>query len=125
LENRVHYIQEAEEWLAGLSGTPISLPNIKEIYVYELDVAHPFFDSLRAGYGEVRFNQWFANAAQQGRKAWIYTGASANPEALCIYDVQTNQTITDGGQVLSGRALKLCTFKVSEAVRGRKIGELF
>jgi hypothetical protein len=47
------------------------------------------------------------------------------PSALCVYAIQENETINDLGEALPGRALKLCTFKVAERVRGRKIGELF
>src|SRR5262249_46697673 len=70
-------------------------------------------------------NEWFERKSQNGTKAWIYSGAGATPEALCIYDIQQDQQITDDRQILHGRALKLCTFKVGESVRGRKIGELF
>lgn len=45
--------------------------------------------------------------------------------AICIFDIQTNEQVTHEGLVLNGSALKLCTFKVSESMRGRKIGELF
>lgn len=38
---------------------------------------------------------------------------------------QANEKITEAGRTLRGPALKLSTFKVGPAVRGRKIGELF
>ncbi len=126
LDGRVYYIQTAEDWLKRLSSqTPVSLPNITLVNLYQLDVRHQFFDSLRVGYGDAEFNAWFAKAAREDRKAWMYGTQIVQPEALCIFDIQTNEPITDDGQILRGRALKLCTFKVGEAVRGRKIGELF
>jgi len=45
--------------------------------------------------------------------------------AICVYDVQADEAVTDEGKSLDGKALKLCTFKVGQSVRGRKIGELF
>ncbi len=122
--NRVYYIQTAEEWLKRLhSEEPLALPNIKKINLYELEVEHEFFDTLRASYE--RFNTWFNRAAQNGRKAWMYGEDPSKLEALCIYAVQNDERITDKGAILNGKALKLCTLKVGEAVRGRKIGELF
>lgn len=124
IADKVYYIQPADDWLTRLhSARPVSLPNIREISLYELDVNHTFFDSLRAGY--IGFNNWFEEKCREGRKTWIYGTDNANPEALCIYAIQDNEPITDDRQILSGRSLKLCTFKVGESVRGRKIGELF
>ena len=39
--------------------------------------------------------------------------------------MQTNEVINDAKESLHGLSLKLCTFKVGEQIRGRKIGELF
>jgi hypothetical protein len=39
--------------------------------------------------------------------------------------LQHDEVVNDSGKKLSNAALKLCTFKVGESVRGRKIGELF
>lgn len=88
-----------------------------------------FFDSLREGYpakaGRDGFDDWFRRKAREDRYAWIYRHDSGALGALCIYQIQNDEILNDAGDVLSGPALKLCTFKVGEAVRGRKIGELF
>ena len=55
----------------------------------------------------------------------MYRDDGGTLTAICIYQVQTDEVFSDGGDVLNGAALKLCTFKVGESVRGRKIGELF
>lgn len=124
LEKRIYYIQTAEQWLLNLhSEKPVSLPNIRVANLHQLDLTSAFFDSLRQNYQG--FNAWFAKASREGRKAWIYGDSSNVLEALCIFHVQTNEVITDDNQMLRGDALKLCTFKVGEAVRGKKIGELF
>jgi len=82
-----------------------------------------FFDSLRQGYSG--FDNWFREKARDGRKAWVYWVRPAQLGAICIYDRQDNERITDDGKVLAGAALKLCTFKVAPPCQGRKIGELF
>lgn len=125
LEKRIYYIQTAEQWLLNLhSEKPVSLPNIRLVNLHQLDINSPFFDSLRQNYQTPPFDEWFAKVSREGRKAWIYGDSDSALEALCIFHVQTNEIITDDNQSLRGEALKLCTFKVGEAVRGKKIGEL-
>lgn len=126
LGDRVYFIQSAEEWLRRLHApTAIELPRIDDVALHTLTarLADPFFDSLRAAYAP--FDVWFRTKAQEGRRAWTYSDDTGHLAAICIYDLQHDQRITDDGEVLRGASLKLCTFKVGEAVRGRKIGELF
>jgi hypothetical protein len=129
LGDRVYFIQTAEDWLRRLHEPhDIEIPNIVDVPLNELTglLPRPFFNSLRAAYGGRAFDDWFREKARQGRQAWIYRNQPADElAALCVYDVQTNEIINDAGFRLPGQALKLCTFKVGEAVRGRKIGELF
>lgn len=91
----------------------------------QLDSA--LFDSLRTNYDtpERSFNKWFHDKAQTGRKAWIARTEQGSIEAICIYAIQTDEVINDAKESLQGSSLKLCTFKVGEQIRGRKIGELF
>lgn len=101
------------------------MPNIQDVPLHSLtpDLSGAFFGSLREGYPP--FDEWFRDKAREGRKAWVYRDDDRSLSAICVYAIQTEERITDDGQRLAGRALKLCTFKVGEAVRGRKIGELF
>lgn len=127
LGDRVYFIQSAEDWLRRLhEPAQVILPNIQDVELHTLTAMlnDPFFDSLRDSYEH--FDRWFHEIAQQGRKAWIYKiQVTDPPSAICIYDVQHDEEISDDGDILHGPALKLCTFKVGEEVRGRKIGELF
>lgn len=127
LGDRVYFIQSANEWLRRLHEPgEVQLPNIDDVELHTLtgQLARPFFDSIRANYDG--FDDWFRRKAREGRKAWVYRdGVDQNIEAICIYTVQTDEQIADEGKVLEGDSLKLCTFKVGENVRGRKIGELF
>lgn len=126
LSDRVYNIQTAEDWLRRLhESTEVHLPNIEDVQLHTLspELSGAFFESLREDYPD--FNDWFGRKAQEGRHAWICRDDQGSLGALCIYAEQTGEKITDSGEVLPGKALKICTFKVGESVRGRKIGELF
>jgi hypothetical protein len=124
LSDRVHYIQQARSFLERLHRTvPVTLPNIEEMSLHELDLSSNFFDSLRAAYPH--FDTWYRRSARNGRKAWVYRDDESVPAAIAIYKIEENQIITRDHRGLTGRILKLCTFKVGERIRGRKIGELF
>jgi GNAT superfamily N-acetyltransferase/rRNA-processing protein FCF1 len=127
LNEQVFFIQAIELLLISqLEPDTKKLPNIQEIEIHTLTpfLADTFFDSLREAYPE--FDQWFRRSARNGRRAWVYKEPNEDrPSALCIFAVQWDEIITDDQKRLPGAALKLCTFKVGEQVRGRKIGELF
>jgi hypothetical protein len=127
---RVYNIQTAEDWLRRLhEPTEVHLPNIEDVPMYSLtnQLDSALFDSLRTNYDtpERGFNKWFHDKAQTGRKAWIARTEQGSAEAICIYAMQTDEIINDAKECLQGLSLKLCTFKVGEQIRGRKIGELF
>ena len=131
LGHRVYTIQTAEDWLKRLHETrQIVLPNIQDVPLHSLtpELTGVFFDSLRDGYpaapGRDGFDDWFRCKAREDRHAWVYRDNGALG-AICIYDIQNDAVLNDAGEVLSGPSLKLCTFKVGEPVRGRKVGELF
>ncbi len=122
---RVYAIQTAEDLLRRLyETTPVQLPNIDDVPLHSLtpELHDSFFDSLRQDY---TFDDWFRRKAREQRKAWVYRDEENKLGALCIYASQQNEKINDEGLVLAGASLKLCTFKVAQGCRGRKIGELF
>jgi len=127
LSDRVFFIQSADNWLRRLhEPDDAQLPNIDDVELHTLtdQLASPFFDSIRVDY--VGFDDWLRRKAMEGRRAWVYRdGTTQVISAICIYAVQHNEVFTDARDILPGDALKLCTFKVGDAVRGRKIGELF
>lgn len=123
---RVYNIQTAEDWLRRLhEPTEVHLPNIEDVPMYSLtsQLNSDLFESLRKNYDG--FNKWFHEKAQSGRKTWIARTELGKVEAICIYALQTDEIINNDKDCLHGLSLKLCTFKVGEKIRGRKIGELF
>ena len=126
LAGRTFSIQTAEDWLSRLhKPLQVFLPNIEDVPLHSLtpELSGSFFDTLREGY--TGFDTWFRDKARENRRAWVYRDEHRCLGAICVYHVQVDEKITDEGLRLEGKALKLCTFKVGESVRGRKIGELF
>lgn len=121
---RVHYVQQAVSWLERLHAVrEVAFHNIRDLPIHNFILSDPFFDSLRAGYPG--FDDWFRRSAQSGRRAWAHLPETGTPSAICIYKREDSPVVTDAGVRLQGSVLKLCTFKVGERVRGRKVGELF
>jgi len=121
VQEQVHRIDQYLAFLQSQTTTDQAPPyGIQERYLHEFDVNQPFFDSLREGYDG--FNQWYLAAAGSHRKAWCISN-ERTVDAICIYKQEDSPRIVDDGSSLDGDALKLCTFKVSESVRGRKLGE--
>jgi len=124
LTDRIYYIQQANELLRKLhTKERVALPSIRDVPTHTLNIKDSFFDTLREDYD---FDKWFVETCcREGRRAWIYFDGSDHPRAMCIYKEELSPIISDDNRALPGKVLKLCTFKVGEEVRGRKIGELF
>jgi hypothetical protein len=91
---------------------------INHIPAYNLNITDPFFDSLRDDYGINKFNIWFEKICREGRNCWALIDDKIL--AVNIYKEESEPDSKD----IPAPSLKLSTFKVSEMVAGRKIGEL-
>lgn len=121
VQEQVHYLDQFLAFLNSQVCSDSPPPfGIQERYLYEFSIHQPFFDSLREGYPG--FNDWYLKAAQDQRKAWCISDKET-VQAICIYKQEKNPCIVDAGSTLDGDALKLCTFKIGQDVRGRKLGE--
>lgn len=94
---------------------------VKERFLYEINKNQPFFESLRQSYDG--FDKWFQKCAEDKRKCWCIEDGTGNIVAICIYKHEQDTQLTDNGDIISGRILKLCTFKVDPKARGKKLGE--
>jgi hypothetical protein len=122
VQEQVHYLSQFLGFLEKQCGKQKPPPfGLEDCHLHEFDVKQPFFDSLRDAYDG--FDAWYMRCAQEHRKAWCITDEKKQPLAICIYKEEESPTIVANGNPLNGRALKLCTFKVGENVRGRKLGE--
>lgn len=123
IADRVHYIQQATSFLEHLHARiGVVLPSIEEVPLHQIDLKSSFFDSLRNDYKP--FDKWYQEKAREGRTAWVYRDSEGNPGAIAIFKEERDPIVNNDNRALPGKALKLCTFKVAEQVRGRKLGEL-
>jgi GNAT superfamily N-acetyltransferase len=121
VQEQVHLLDQFLAFLKSQSSVEKPPPfGIQERYLHQFDVAQSFFDSLRDGYNG--FDEWYWRSARNHRKAWCVSEGETL-HAICIYKEEDHPVIVDRGIPLDGSALKLCTFKVGERVRGRKLGE--
>lgn len=117
LAERVVTAADASTILRGLFPLiPAPPPLVDPDPAYSLNEKDPIFESLRSDYPP--FDDWFKKCKREHRQTWVvktgnrYAGICiVNPERLPQYG-------------LSGKTLKLCTFKVSDDFRGHRYGEL-
>lgn len=120
INDRVLTADEAVNLLLRLfEPEEVTLPNVEEKFVYELDINDDFFSSLKGDYPE--FSEWFAEMQRNHEKAWVIP-VNGEIAAICIYQDRS----TDVPAYLPKRktVLKACTFKVRDDFTGNKLGEL-
>lgn len=120
IQERVLNVDQAASLFLRLSTRDIPDHTLIEyLPVHNLDISDNFFDSLREDYGEEDFNNWFKRISQEGRSCWTLIEDN-NILALNILKEEEKHDF----ERIHIPTLKLCTFKVSDTVAGRKIGEL-
>lgn len=123
LQDKVYRLEQFLLLLRRYTTVPYSFDytGVKEHFLYEIDKSQPFFESLRRSYDG--FDKWFQKCATDKRKCWCIKDGNSNIVAICIYKHEQDARLTDNGEIIHGRILKLCTFKVDPTARGKKLGE--
>jgi hypothetical protein len=86
-----------------------------------INLADPFFDSLKAAYPE--FSEWYNRKAAQGAEAYVFHDANGRVADFLYMKIET-EAVTDVVPVLPAkRRLKVGTFKLLS--RGTRRGERF
>lgn len=117
LDDRVYYLTDAIAVLESLSRRPPDfIPSVDYVPLHSLDVADPFFDSLKADYEG--FETWFRDKQAEGREAFVVTGPSGELAGVCALKPGDNE-IGVGGHVT-----KITTLKVADQFKGNRYGEL-
>lgn len=120
LQSRVLYLRDAISLLQDFfDETPPPLPSVNTKKVYALDEKDPIFDSLKKDYSP-DFDPWFQRCKLEHRNAYVIINkANTGLAGICIHKKENCLPIGE-----TGKTLKLCTFKVSEAQHGNRYGEL-
>lgn len=117
LEDQVFGLNDALEVLAGQQHRSISVPTIETVAGYELDREDPIFKGLAPEYD---IQNWLREkVAKEARPCLVMRGLGEDLDAVVILKRERNDKWN-----LPGHVLKICTFKVAEAARGVKRGEL-
>lgn len=120
-QDRVHRLEQFITFLDAQLGGQFCVPlGIEEKKVYALKPQAPFWDSLRKSYAG--FDEWFKKISLEHRSAWCVLADNGAPLAVCIYK-QEKFIEFDNRLPIEGKVLKICTFKIDECFRGRKLGE--
>lgn len=125
IQDKVYRLEQFLLFLRRYTKDPITFDytGVKEGHLYEIDKSQSFFDSLRQSY--VGFDEWYQKCASEQRKCWYIEDWSETGTvvAICIYKHEQDIPLTDDGEPVYGKILKLCTFKVDSNARGKKLGE--
>lgn len=123
IQDKVYRLEQFLVLLRRYSNQPVAYTytGVKECYMYEVDKSQVFFDSLRQAYDG--FDDWYTRSAENQRKCWCIEDDKKNVVAICIYKHEKDTALVDNGNVVKGKILKLCTFKVDPSARGKKLGE--
>lgn len=120
LGNRTYSIKEFVILLQRLfEPTSVFIPNVEELKTFALDRKDKIFESLRKSYNG--FDTWLDKCNREHRDAWIVRHGERYA-AICL--TKAEKAEDEGIPELSGKILKLATFKVDDDFRGGKIGEL-
>ena len=93
---------------------------IQSIPVHNLEINDRFFDSLREDYDGKKFNEWFKKICQEGRDCW----ALLEDDKILALTIYKEEFESADSSKIPTPTLKLSTFKVSDEISGKKIGEL-
>jgi L-amino acid N-acyltransferase YncA len=96
--------------------TPTPPPAVTSVKAHTLDKADPIFDSFRADY--VGFDDWLRRCKLDDRPTWVIDRDN-RLAAVCIAKAESDATYG-----MTGRILKVCSFKVSEVHVGARYGEV-
>jgi hypothetical protein len=115
---RVLTIEEALSLISDLSDKiEVPPPSVKAVKAYYIKTDDPILESLRADYPN--FDDWFARCRREHRQSWIIPGEGGYVAGLCVINHEK-----DPPTALSGKVLKICSFKISECFNGFRYGEL-
>ncbi len=118
IESKVFRMIDVIRMLEKLSASDVAVvfPSIEMVKAYAVNPHDPIFDSLRDGYPG--FDKWFAKCQTCHRNCFVVS-EGGELDAVCILKDETS-----GEYGMTGKVLKVCTFKVGNHASGHRYGEL-
>lgn len=122
ISDKVYFLDDVDMLFQSLEIEPIKLlPNVAIEKCYNINLSDEIFDSLRNDYKG--FNEWFKRKCQnEHRSCYIIRGDNAIT-GIAIFKIEDEHDEISRYK-MSGKVLKICTFKTSQRVSGNKFGEL-
>lgn len=90
-------------------------------YFRDIDVADPFFDSLKQDY-EGFETEWFPKCAREGRQALVFSDEHGLG-AFVAMKQENEPILLKNGEYPAVPRLKVCTLLLAERFRGQRLGE--
>ena len=116
IDNRVLFDTQAIAVINGFMPTVVPTPPAVELVpCHALNSDDPIFDGLRQDYPG--FDDWLTKCKRSHRYAFVIPHDRLHAGVAILKDEENELG-------LSGRILKVCTFKISESARGLRYGEL-
>jgi len=127
LGQKVMRVQEALLYFQELFEPQlVEYPHVIGKTCNQLYTSDSFFDSLRADY-DGEFDDWLKKCISKERECWVIE-KNATLSGLIIYKTENRANEGDAVEleeqgVLGDKVLKLCLFKMSDALQGGRYGE--
>lgn len=101
----------------------INKKNIKEVLFSEIDINQSFFDSLKKDYPG--FSNWFHKKSMQGRKAFVSEKEGKVVSFLSFKRDEIEEIELENKTLESKKRFKIATLKLSDEVKGNRLGEAY
>ncbi len=117
LDDRVLFVAGVRDMLRTLlDRPPAAPPAVRWLSATEIEETDPIFDSVRAEYDD--FDAWLRKCRVEARDVAVIPAEHGGYAAVSILARKVNKFGAFGS------CLKICQFKVADAHRGRRYGEL-
>ena len=118
VDDRVFTIRSAIAHLSALfDRAPVPPPAVRSTKAYTLNERDPIFETFREDYGP-SFDAWLIRCKREHRQTWVIDKDDRHAGIVIVNEE------TDLREVIDGRTLKICSFKVADDFRGFRFGEL-
>lgn len=118
IDDRVFTIDGAIAHLSALfDRAPVPPPAVRSTKAYALNERDPIFSTFREDYAP-DFDSWLSRCKREHRQTWIIDKDNRHAGIAIVNEE------TESKEIVHGRTLKICSFKIADEFRGFRFGEL-